>query len=116
MAVISFINEKGNVAAKVRERLKGQAMTAITKAMSSCNLPIVENADKGISVMLGTDRTNGKPIYAHISVVISQHDPAEKSAKSKTKPKTKTAVKDEPLPDLFAPVVVEDTDEDTDED
>ena len=112
MAVIGFINEKGNVAAKVRERLKGQAMTAITKAMSSCNLPIVENADKGISVMLGTDRTNGKPIYAHISVVVSQHDPAVKTAKSKSKAKTKTAPVDEPLPDIFGATVA---DEDEDE-
>lgn len=101
MAVIGFINEKGNVAAKVRERLKGQAMTAITKAMSSCNLPIVENADKGLSVMLGTDRTNGDPIYAHISVVVSQHDPSIKTAKSKTKTKTKTVAVDEVLPDIF---------------
>ena len=119
MAVIGFINEKGNVSAKVRERLKGQAMTAITKAMSSCNLPIVENADKGISVMLGTDRTNGKPIYAHISVVISQHDPAVKTAKSKSKAKTKTAPVDEPLPDIFGGVsgatVADDADEDEDE-
>lgn len=101
MAVISFINEKGNVAAKVRERLKGQAMTAIEKAMSSCNLPTEINADKGLSIKLGTDRTNGKPIYAHISVVISQHDPSVKTAKSKSKSKTKTKTEDEPLPDIF---------------
>lgn len=112
MAVISFINEKGNVAAKVRERLKGQAMSAITKSMSSCNLPIVENADKGISVMLGTDRTNGKPIYAHISVVVSQHDPAVKTAKSKSKTKTKTVSVDEPLPDIFGATADEDEGED----
>lgn len=112
MAVIGFINEKGNVAAKVRERLKGQTMTAIVNGLSSCNLPIAENADKGISIMLGTDRTNGEPVYAHISVVISQHDPAVKTAKSKSKAKTKTAPVDEPLPDIFgATVANEDEDE-----
>lgn len=101
MAVIGFINEKGNVAAKVRERLKGQTMTAIEKAMSSCGLPCEVNADKGLSIRLGTDRTNGDPIYAHISVVVSQHNPAEKTAKTKTKSKTKTEKADEVLPDLF---------------
>ena len=114
MAVISLINEKGNVAAKVRERLKGQTMTAIERAMSSCNLSTVTNADKGLSIMLGTDRTNGKPIYAHISVVVSQHDPAEKTAKSKTKAKAKTKTEDEQLPDLFA-VSGATVDEDEDE-
>lgn len=103
MATIAFINENGNVSAKVRERLKSQTMTAITKAMDKCNLETIVNADKGLSIPLGTDKTNGKPIYAHISVVISQHNPAEKTAKSKTKTKKKVA--DEvALPDIFGAV------------
>ena len=99
MVSIAFINENGNVSAKVRERLKGQTMGAITKAMDKCNLETIENADKGLSIPLGVDKTNGKPIYAHISVVISQHNPAEKTAKSKTK--TKKKVEETPLPDIF---------------
>ena len=99
MATINFINENGNVSAKVRERLKGQTMTAIEKAMSKCNLSTSINADKGLSIYLGDDKTNGEPIYAHISVVISQHDPAIKTAKSKTK--TKKKVEETPLPNLF---------------
>ena len=99
MTVISFINENGNVSAKVRERLKAQTMGAITKAMEKCNLSATENADKGISIPLGVDRTNGETIYAHISVVISQHDPSVKTAKSKTKSKKK--VEEIDLPDIF---------------
>lgn len=99
MAIINFINENGNVSAKVREKLKGQTMTAIEKAMAKCNLSTSVNADKGLSIYLGDDKTNGEPIYAHISVVISQHDPAVKTAKSKTK--TKKKVEDAPLPNLF---------------
>ena len=99
MTVISFINENGNVSAKVRERLKAQTMGAITKAMEKCNLSSIENADKGISIPLGVDRTNGETIYAHISVVISQHDPSVKTAKSKTKSKKK--VEEISLPDIF---------------
>ena len=99
MAIINFINENGNVSAKVREKLKGQTMTAIEKAMAKCNLSTSVNADKGLSIYLGDDKTNGEPIYAHISVVISQHDPAVKTAKSKTK--TKKKVEDTPLPNLF---------------
>ena len=99
MATINFINENGNVSAKVRERLKGQTMTAIEKAMAKCNLSTSVNADKGLSIYLGDDKTNGEPIYAHISVVISQHDPAIKTAKSKTK--TKKKVEETPLPNLF---------------
>ena len=99
MATINFINENGNVSAKVREKLKGQTMTAIEKAMAKCNLSTSVNADKGLSIYLGDDKTNGEPIYAHISVVISQHDPAVKTAKSKTK--TKKKVEDTPLPNLF---------------
>lgn len=101
MATIAFINENGNVSAKVRERLKAQTMGAITKAMDKCNLETIANADKGLSIPLGVDKTNGNPIYAHISVVISQHNPAEKTAKSKTKTKKKVA--DEvALPDIFS--------------
>ena len=99
MATINFINENGHVSAKVREKLKGQTMTAIEKAMAKCNLSTSVNADKGLSIYLGDDKTNGEPIYAHISVVISQHDPAVKTAKSKTK--TKKKVEDTPLPNLF---------------
>lgn len=100
MAIIAFINENGNVSAKVRERLKSQTMGAITKAMDKCNLETIANADKGLSIPLGTDKTNGNPIYAHISVVISQHNPAEKTAKSKSKTKKKV-VDEVELPDIF---------------
>lgn len=103
MATIAFINENGNVSAKVRERLKSQTMTAISKAMEKCNLEALTNADKGLSIPLGVDKTNGNPIYAHISVVISQHNPAEKTSKTKTKTKKKVA--DEvALPDIFGGV------------
>ena len=114
MAFITFINENGNVSAKVRERLKGQTIAAITKAMDKCNLETIANADKGISIPLGTDRSNGNPIYAHISVVISQHDPSVKTAKSKTKSKSKTKTVDEPLPDIFG-ANTEEADEGEDE-
>ena len=114
--IVRLINENGNVAAKVRERLKGNFMNAVATAMSGYGMSSSTSADKDLAVYIADDATNGNPIYAYVSVTISQRDPAVKTAKSKTKSKKSKAkpVEDE-LPDLFAKTD-EDEGEDEDED
>lgn len=107
--LVRLINENGNVAAKVRERLKNNVADQIGKAMGEFGMSSEISADKDLAILIAEDATNGNPIYAYVSITISQRNPAVKTAKSKTKSKSKA--KDEvELPDLFA------TDEDESED
>lgn len=107
--LVRLINENGNVAAKVRERLKNNFMEAVGTAMSDYGMSSEISADKDLAVHIADDATNGNPIYAYVSVTISQRNPAVKTAKSKTKSKSK-AKTEVNLPDLFV------TDEDEGED
>ena len=79
---VNFTTEKG-VSAKVRNAMKAQTMTMIKSKISG----LEPNADGGFSLYLADDATNGEPIYAHISVVVSQRGVDEKTSKSKTKTK-----------------------------
>lgn len=100
--LVRLINENGNVSAKVRERLKGNFMTAVANAMSEYGMSSETSADKDLAIYIADDATNGKPIYAFVSVTISQRDPAIKTAKSKTSKGKSKAKAEIELPDLFA--------------
>ena len=93
---VKFTTEKG-VSAKVRTAMKSQVMAMLKGKVDG----LEPNADGGYSIYLADDATNGQPIYAHISVVVSQRGVDEKTSKSKTKTKKKSTA-DEPMPNLFA--------------
>lgn len=99
--LVRLLNENGNVSAKVRERLKANFMSQVAKSMENFDMASGESADKDLYVHIADDATNGNPIYAFVSVTISQRNPNVKTAKSKTKSKSK-AKEEVVLPDLFA--------------
>lgn len=105
--LVKLINEKGNVAAKVREKLKNDFMNAIGSDMCARGMSSSISADKDLAVYIADDATNGEPIYAFVSVTISQRDPAVKTAKSKTAKSKSKAKAEVELPDLFATDEVE---------
>ena len=92
---VKFTTEKG-VSAKVRNSMKAQVMNLLGKKIEG----LEANKDGGFSLYLADDATNGDPIYAHISVVVSQRTPEEQTSKTKTKTKKKST-EDEPMPNLF---------------
>ena len=113
--LVRLLNENGNVSAKVRERLKNNCFDTIAKDMSEqYGMSSKVSADKDLAIHIADDATNGEPIYAYVSITISQRNPDIKTAKSKTKSKSKSkATKSEDeLPDLFA---TEEEDEDTED-
>lgn len=113
--LVRLLNENGNVSAKVRERLKNNCFDTIAKDMSEqYGMASKVSADKDLAIHIADDATNGEPIYAYVSITISQRNPDIKTAKSKTKSKSKSkATKSEDeLPDLFA---TEEEDEDTED-
>lgn len=117
--LVRLLNENGNVSAKVRERLKNNCLDTIAKDMSEqYGMASTVSADKDLAIHIADDATNGNPIYAFVSITISQRDPAVKTAKSKTKSKSKSKVAktEDELPDLFATEDEEVEDEDNSED
>ena len=113
--LVRLLNENWNVSAKVRERLKNNFFDTIAKDMSEqYGMSSKVSADKDLAIHIADDATNGEPIYAYVSITISQRNPDIKTAKSKTKSKSKSkATKSEDeLPDLFA---TEEEDEDTED-
>lgn len=103
--LVRLVNENGNVSAKVRERLKNGCFDTIAKDMSEqYGMSSTISADKDLAIHIADDATNGNPIYAFVSITISQRDPEIKTAKSKTKSKSKSKVAktEDELPDLFA--------------
>lgn len=116
--LVRLINENGNVSAKVRERLKNGCFDTIAKDMSEqYGMSSTISADKDLAIHIADDATNGEPIYAYVSITISQRNPEVKTAKSKTKSKSKSksAKTEDELPDLFATEEEEEV-EDEDED
>ena len=116
--LVRLLNENGNVSAKVRERLKNNCFDTIAKDMSEqYGMASKVSADKDLAIHIADDATNGEPIYAYVSITISQRDPDVKTAKSKTKSKSKSKTKTEDeLPDLFTSANEDEEAEDEDED
>ena len=103
--LVRLVNENGNVSAKVRERLKNGCFDTIAKDMSEqYGMSSTISADKDLAIHIADDASNGEPIYAYVSITISQRNPEVKTAKSKTKSKSKSKVAktEDELPDLFA--------------
>lgn len=101
MKKYNFINENGNVAAKVRNALKESIVGAVKANMEKLGFATSISADGEVAVYIADNAKDNEPIYAFIGTTISMRDPAVKTAKSKTKSKKKVTA-DEPLPDLFA--------------
>ena len=117
--LVRLLNENGNVSAKVRERLKNNCFNTIAKDMSEeYGMSSKVSADKDLAIHIADDATNGEPIYAYVSITISQRNPDVKTAKSKTKSKSKSksAKTEDELPDLFASASEDEEAEDEDED
>ena len=116
--LVRLLNENGNVSAKVRERLKNNCFDTIAKDMSEAyGMSSKVSADKDLAIHIADDATNGEPIYAYVSITISQRNPDIKTAKSKTKSKSKSKTKSEDeLPDLFASASEDEDTEDEAED
>ena len=114
--LVRLLNENGNVSAKVRERLKNNCFDTIAKDMSEeYGMASKISADKDLAIHIADDATNGEPIYAYVSITISQRNPEVKTAKSKTKSKSKSKTKSEDeLPDLFASASEDEEAEDED--
>ena len=100
--LVRLINENGNVSAKVRERLNANVTAQVAKAMAEFGMTSEQSADKDLAIHIADDATNGNPIYAYVSISISQRDPSVKTAKSKVKSKSKSKTADIELPNLFA--------------
>ena len=112
--LVRLVNENGNVSAKVRERLKNGCFDTIAKDMSEqYGMSSTISADKDLAIHIADDATNGNPIYAFVSITISQRDPEVKTAKSKTKGKSKSKVAktEDELPDRFATEEDEETED-----
>ena len=101
MKQIKFVNENGNVAAKVRNALRDSVMGAIKEDMTKRGFAVSTSADGEVTVYIADNAKDGEPIYAFIGATVSMRDPAVKTAKSKSKSKKK-ATADEPMPDIFA--------------
>ena len=99
MKQYNFVNENGNVAAKVRDALKKSIIGAVKEDMEKRGFATSISADGEVAVYIADNAKDGEPIYAFIGAVVSMRDPAVKTAKSKTK--KKKATENEPLPDLF---------------
>ena len=99
MKSYKFINEKGNVSAKVRNTLKESIVKAVQADMTAKGFATAISADGEVAVYIADNASNGEPIYAFIGATISMRDPAVKTAKSKST--KKKAVEDEPMPNLF---------------
>ena len=95
---IAFLNENGNASPKVREQVKAQVMSMLKSSIAG----LEGNADKGLSLYIADDTSTGKPIYAHLSCVISTREPSEQTSASKPKTKGKKKTEEVVLPDLFA--------------
>jgi hypothetical protein len=96
MAKINLLNEKGNVRPKVRDDIKSQVGSLITKGLDE--LPIERTSQSGVYAMqVGTVETTGEPIFATISVGVSTMHPDTKAKNSRKSSKTDTVE----IPELF---------------
>lgn len=76
---ITLYNEKGNVAAKVRNELKAEVVPALIEAVEG-----TLGADGAIYVAVATNE-RGETVYARLEVTISVKDPSTpKATKTKT--------------------------------
>lgn len=95
MAKINLLNEKGNVRPKVRDSIKSQIGTLISK---SVEIDLRNTQKSGTYVVeVGQVETTNEPIYATITVGVSTVHPDTKSKNSRKSSKTDTVE----IPELF---------------
>jgi len=94
MVKINFLNEKGNVSAKVRTDVKAQAVKSLKVKLGE---EVLDNEVGGLSVQIAEDTVTGNPVYANYEVVISNNLPK----KSEKDGKKKVAVVADTIPNLF---------------
>jgi len=95
MAKINLLNEKGNVRPKVRDSIKSQIGTLISK---SVDIDLRNTKSAGTYVVeVGQVETTNEPIYATITVGVSTVHPDTKSKNSRKSSKTDTVE----IPELF---------------
>ena len=84
MQKINWLNEKGNVSAKVRKAVADQTTAKLKSVLDSSALnEYVENVNGGLDIHIA-DTLAGEPIYAHIAMTITTASPYDKKVK-KTK-------------------------------
>ena len=97
MAKINLLNEKGNIRPKVRDGIKSQVGTILTKGLS--NFPIDSTSQNGTYVMeVGTVESTGEPIWATITVGVSTLHP---DMKVKTSSRKSSKTDEVEIPELF---------------
>jgi hypothetical protein len=95
MAKINLLNEKGNIRPKVRDGIKTQIGSLISK---SVDIDMRNTQTAGTYVVeVGTVETTGEPIFATISVGVSTMHPDTKAKNSRKSSKTDTVE----IPELF---------------
>lgn len=90
MQKINWLNEKGNVSAKVRKAVADQTTAKLKSVLDSSVLSeYAENVNGGLDIHIA-DTLAGEPIYAHISMTITTADPYVKKVKKAKAEKPKT--------------------------
>ena len=92
MVKVKFYNDKGNPPSGVRKKIKDQVEGSITLNGQSLNA----NGRGAMYLKIAEDESTGNPIYAVVSVTISDRDVPSR-AKNKGK-----EVEIEEVPDIFA--------------
>lgn len=81
MQKINWLNEKGNVSAKVRKAVSDQTTAKLKSVLDSSVLSeYAENVNGGIDIHIA-DTMAGEPIYAHLALTITTADPYAKKVK-----------------------------------
>ena len=99
---MSFINEKGNVSAKVRNSLKKQVEDKLKNLAKDGGLAVEDNVNGGFSIPVGIDKSTNDTIYAHVALTVSVADPAVKVEKSGRSKAAKEETVEEVVPLIFA--------------
>ena len=81
MQKINWLNEKGNVSAKVRKAVADQTTAKLKSVLDNSVLSeYAENVNGGLDIHIA-DTLAGEPIYAHIAMTITTADPYAKKVK-----------------------------------
>lgn len=99
MKTLNWLNEKGNVSVKVRDGVRKQIKDKFAEMLENTFEDCVPNANGGISVAIGEDKSSGQTIYAHFDFTVNLKNPNEKTERKKGEKKAK--VEEPEIPELF---------------
>lgn len=102
MQKINWVNEKGNVSAKVRKAVADQTAEKIKSVLGAdaAFADLCDNVNGGISIPVAETK-DGETIYAHLTMTVSTADPSVKKEK-KQKPKKAETKDEEEIGNIFA--------------